>query len=387
MEANEPPLNLRRVKLLLQYIIKLKANPDNPAFRCVFHPQFENLYDKNKNCIKAVGLRIKKHLQDSNLPLDIVKPSTLSEIPPWKLRKPKVDISLSELKKSETNSVVFKEKLSEIKQSKLSEIAIYTDGSKDKNRVAAAAVIKNDIFSARLPNESTIFTAEAKAIQLAFEYIKTSNDKRFTIFSDSLSCLQSIKNMNIEHPFILDILKQYCILTRQSKIVEFCWIPSHIGINGNTKADKAAKDALKFDIAQFQIPFTDLKLSIKVYVNNLWQTYWDSHHTSKLYSIQNKVNKPCNVILKREDEVIISRLRIGHSKLTHSYLINKEQQPECISCNCPLSVYHILLECCDFTPIRNTLFNNIQSMHDLFTNTSYHIILRYLKECDLYQKL
>ena len=95
----------------------------------------------------------------------------------------------------------------------------------------------------------------------------------------------------------------------------------------------------------------------------------------------------CNVILKREDEVIISRLRIGHSKLTHSYLINKEQQPECISCNCPLSVYHILLECCDFTPIRNTLFNNIQSMHDLFTNTSYHIILRYLKECDLYQKL
>jgi ribonuclease HI len=49
--------------------------------------------------------------------------------------------------------------------------------------------------------------------------------------------------MNIEHPFILDILKQYCILTRQNKIVEFCWIPSNIGIYGNTKADKTAKDA------------------------------------------------------------------------------------------------------------------------------------------------
>jgi hypothetical protein len=62
VEANEPPLDLRRVKLLLQYIIKLKANSDNPAFRCVFHPQFENLYDKNKNCIKAVGLRIIKNI-------------------------------------------------------------------------------------------------------------------------------------------------------------------------------------------------------------------------------------------------------------------------------------------------------------------------------------
>ena len=104
VEANEPPLDLRRAKLLLQYI----ANPDNPAFTCVFHPQFEDLYEKN-NCIKTVGLRIKKHVQDSNLPLDIVKPSSLSEIPPWKLIKPKVDISLSEFKNSETNSIVFKE--------------------------------------------------------------------------------------------------------------------------------------------------------------------------------------------------------------------------------------------------------------------------------------
>jgi hypothetical protein len=102
--------------------------------------------------------------------------------------------------------------------------------------------------------------------------------------------------MNIEHPFILDILKQYCILSRQNKIVEFCWIPSHIGIYGNSKADKPAKDALKFDIAQFQIPYTDLKLFIKVYVNSLLQIYWDSYHTIKHYSILKKINKPCNII-------------------------------------------------------------------------------------------
>jgi hypothetical protein len=48
-----------------------------------------------------------------------------------------------------------------------------------------------------------------------------------------------------------------------SKIVEFCWIPSHIGIYGNTKAGKAAKGALKFYIAEFQTPNSDLKFSIK----------------------------------------------------------------------------------------------------------------------------
>ena len=47
-EANEPPLDLRRLKLILKYIVKLKAYIDNPAFDCVFNPQYENLYDKNK---------------------------------------------------------------------------------------------------------------------------------------------------------------------------------------------------------------------------------------------------------------------------------------------------------------------------------------------------
>ena len=162
------------------------------------------------------------------MPLDIVKHSTCSEIPPWKLIKPKVDTSLSEYKKSETNPAVFKQKFFEIKQAKHSTIDIYTGGSKDQNKVAAAAVIEHDVFSARLPNEATIFTAEAKAIQLAFEYIKFSNEKHFTIFSDSLSCLQSISNMNIDHPYILDILNQHFLLRKLGKIIEFCWIPSHI---------------------------------------------------------------------------------------------------------------------------------------------------------------
>ena len=66
-------------------------------------------------------------------------------------------------------------------------VEIYTDGSKDKNKVAAAAVINHDVFSVRLLNEATIFTAEAKAIQLAFEHIKIPKDSHFTLISDPLS--------------------------------------------------------------------------------------------------------------------------------------------------------------------------------------------------------
>jgi hypothetical protein len=78
----------------------------------------EDLYDKNKYAIKPIGLELKNIYSTPTLNLDIAKPSTLLDIPPWQLLKPKVDTSLSEYKKSETNPVVFKQKLSELKQSK-----------------------------------------------------------------------------------------------------------------------------------------------------------------------------------------------------------------------------------------------------------------------------
>ena len=72
--------------------------------------------------------------------------------------------------------------------------------------------------------------------------------------------------MNIEHPYIFDILYSCYYVSNQSKIVNFSLIPSHIGIHGNNKADKAAKSALDFEILKLKIPSTDLKHFIKLYI-------------------------------------------------------------------------------------------------------------------------
>ena len=40
VEAHEPPLEIGREKLALQYILKLKANPGNPAYDVVFNTKF-----------------------------------------------------------------------------------------------------------------------------------------------------------------------------------------------------------------------------------------------------------------------------------------------------------------------------------------------------------
>ena len=41
IEARELSLENRRLKLSLQYTVKLKTNPLNPAYACLFHPEYQ----------------------------------------------------------------------------------------------------------------------------------------------------------------------------------------------------------------------------------------------------------------------------------------------------------------------------------------------------------
>ena len=49
----------------------------------------------------------------------------------------------------------------------------------------------------------------------------------------------------------------------------------------------------------------------------------------------------------RKEDVILTRLRIGHTRLTHRHYLANEDAPECIPCDRPLTVKHILIQCID----------------------------------------
>ena len=61
VEANELPLKLRREKLALQYITKLRSNPNNPTYQCVFEPSFAFLFEARPSVIPSIGIRMKQH--------------------------------------------------------------------------------------------------------------------------------------------------------------------------------------------------------------------------------------------------------------------------------------------------------------------------------------
>ena len=139
VEANEPSLENRRIKLGMQYATKLKAYPSNPAHDCVFNPLYENVYDKQPNTIQPFGLRVNAHFENSDINLDDIAPIVIHENPPWLNPKSTFNFELTQHKKSETNPLLIQQHFAEITSVTSEYSAIYTDGSKDGDRVASTA--------------------------------------------------------------------------------------------------------------------------------------------------------------------------------------------------------------------------------------------------------
>ena len=70
----------------------------------------------------------------------------------------------------------------------------------------------------------------------------------------------------------------------------------------------------------------------------------------------------------------------------HTYIVKNERPPRCELCESRLTVAHILIECNRLAPARNR-FYRARSMRDLFTNIDPSIILSFLKEIKVYDKL
>ena len=141
-EANEPPLKLRRIKLPLNYYIKLKANPDNPAYDCVFEPSFVNLFEEKPKETPTFGIRMSFASNDAKINLKDINDEPLATVsPPWILSEPTVDLSLSIFLKDQTSLERYKQLYLELCQKHPNSIKIFTDGSKSGNHVASAAVI------------------------------------------------------------------------------------------------------------------------------------------------------------------------------------------------------------------------------------------------------
>ena len=391
VEAHEPPLEIRREKLALQYAIKLKANPGNPAYDVVFNPKYQNLYANKDSATDSFGIYCKKLLKEAKIDVGEIAINSFPDVPIWDSEPVTVDFTLSEFDKSSTSSTVFKSRFNEVKQKYLDFCHIYTDGSKVETKVASAYVCPYGTRGYRLRDGCSIFTAEVEAINKALTYVKVSARKNFVIFSDSMSVLQAIESQESKNPLVNRVLQACQQILSNGKFITFCWLPSHRDIRGNEDADRAAKDALsKAQPENFELPCTDVFMKIQPFILSLWQKRWDKEVGYKLHAIMPQIDdKYYSGCKNRKDEVIINRLRIGHTRLTHSIRMeNIPHPPLCDQCegDHELTVKHILIEC-NFLKIIRRRHYDVTDLNQLFKTVSSKRILDFVKDIGLYNSL
>ena len=99
--------------------------------------------------------------------------------------------------------------------------------------------------------------------------------------------------------------------------------------------------------------FSDFKPCICSYVNKRFQIKWDDCSLNKLHEINDTFLPSVKVYSNnRKEDITLTRLRIGHSRLTHKHYLLNDDMPDCIPCDRPLTVKHILVECVDTAEIR-----------------------------------
>ncbi|GBL90934.1 hypothetical protein AVEN_28029-1 [Araneus ventricosus] len=152
---------------------------------------------------------------------------------------------------------------------------------------------------------------------------------------DELDLLQTdLLGVSTCNPLIKEVKDFYRHLLSKGARILFSWVPSHVGITGNELAEKSAKSATEF-LTQL-IVYADVRYAVNQWCHCQWQEKWNMETNNKLHVIK-PVHSHWVTKLNRRCDVVLTRLRIGHTRLTHKYLLFAESPPTCSHCGDILS--------------------------------------------------
>ena len=392
IEAQEPSLSDRRKLLLLQYYVRSKRIPDSIVSTHLARTDMDRRYKNSKRKPKSVGYKLRQICKDLDLNIPNIMKFYQCSLGPWLIPKVQPCFELAQNKKGDTNKEAYWNYFMEHKHP--ADIEIYTDGSKGENCVGAGGIIINgdesEEFQHKLPNITSIFTAELSAIEVGLSKIKNLTDKSCILYSDSMSSLQAIKSAKVDDKRIGTIYEILHRLKEKAIDVSFCWIPGHANIRGNEIADKKAKEARNLnEMRSLEVSSSDCKSYIKEKIYESWESRWRQlTDNRKLKSVQQTIRRKIPK-LSRMDEIKLTRLRIGHTRLTHSFILIGEDVPMCIECERPVTVKHILLECGNNNLDRLECYDHREvTISDLLNKHKYiPKTLEFLKRANLYKEI
>lgn len=369
VEANEMPLELRRKKLSLIYWKKMESYSGSHIGKEVLNNCWEYIDKKGRGFGWEINSLAKKLKMNE---IECSMSPVWGAIPPWILPDVVIDLEILEkIREWEEMGLVKYNVKKHVQEKFYGSLEVYTDGSKDPVLgVTGIGIYIPEIekkISKRLSDKLSIFSVEMSAIIIALSWMEETRPDRILICSDSASVLESLVSRESERE---DLVNEVYTLLHQIQnnggIVGFCWIPAHKGIKGNEVADELAKKALKGNIIDVRVPLGkgEIKSVVRDIYKKEWQEIWDKGLKGRhLYRIKKQVITNKNIRGRnRKEEVILLRLRLGHTRLNSSLaLVGRHDNGLCEYCSVKETVEHVLVHCRKYRQERSQLVQYLVS--------------------------
>ena len=389
VDSGIPPLFIRREELGLRYMSRVLTSKLNPNYKYVKQPT--DRAPNRPRLPKPLEVRLANSASEVGLLPPAVAEVSPSKFPPWV----RTGLSICPVRdnKKISSDAQLKASFLDHSDEHVDSFSIYTDGSKTSAGVGCSVVSHDTVIKKKLPVSSSVFTAELMAVLSALRYIFFSSfsGKSFTIFTDSMSVLWSLRKLFSCHHLVQEIQDWYYLLVNRRRFnVQFCWVPSHVGIVGNEQADVAAKAATRLNhISSLGVPVSDFRNSIRFYCRDRWQDHWSNLvNNFKLKSIRPSVHPWHHCRMDRRSSIVLTRLRIGHTFITHRYLMAsgaERQVPLCSTCQVELSIKHILVQCPSYVNQRRDNFLLNKSLIEILDeNAPVEHIVKFLKDIRIF---
>ena len=367
--CRELPISLRQISLEMKYYLRALSVKGNSALKNLEINKYDILLERRHPRNATFKARMAKHLKRANIDIKNImrqehcfSPFLYERTPPSRRQIPTVDMSLAVYSKHNTPNTVFKNVFADTCSKFTDALFVYTDGSKNSTAASCGFFMQGSSIGFRTSNDASIFTAEALAIVKAIEFARLiAYGRDIVICSDSMSVLQTLTDLHCKSPISRYI--QELSMKETSSCLYFMWVPGHVGIHGNEQADKVARLALAEPVESSpKIYYKDLYAKISRYIHKIWMDSW-SVPTKEINEIVNRMRFADNSGVTPKNEKVITRILLGHSHLTHSYLLYKKGKPECEHCACFLTLPHVLYNC--------PLYSVERILHGISTETVY----------------